>query len=126
MCVPLLVGDNLTEYFIRVKSYIRTKIEKYVRYGSGFVFDRLHFARLEIAKYSPLSASGKVQVLKVIKDMHFVLNIHSPDNKCFLYCLLAKLFPVSRKSNPSKYTKYLDKINEIDMGKAESYFYISV
>ena len=50
--------------------------------------------------------------------MKSVLNIQSPDNKCFLYCVLAKLFPVEPK-NAGRYTKYLDNMEKINMGKVQ-------
>ncbi|MCP4456717.1 MAG: hypothetical protein GY816_01615 [Cytophagales bacterium] len=55
ICEPIMVGDELTDFFHRVKIHIRYGIEQYVRFGSGWIFDRLHSAHLEIAKYSPLS-----------------------------------------------------------------------
>ena len=117
MCEPLLAGDHLPDYFSRVKSYIRARIDEYVRYGSGWIFDKLHGVRLEVAKYSPLSASGTVEIPKIVKGMKSVLNIISQDNKCFLYCLLAKLYPVS--THPERYTKYISNLDKINMGKVQ-------
>ena len=117
ICEPILVEDDLTDFFPRVKAFIRAGIDEYVRHGSGWIFDQLHSTKLEIAKYSPLSASGTTYIPQRIKNMKSVLNIQSPDNKCFLYCLLAKLFPVTTHSE--RYTKYLNNIEKIIMGKVK-------
>jgi hypothetical protein len=112
---PLLVGDNLSKYLERAKAYIKGQIEQYERLGSGWQFNKFNKAWLEISKYSPLSGSGTVDIPKLIKDMKSVLNIKAPDNKCFLYCLLAKLYPV--KDHPGRHTKYLMHKYSIDMGE---------
>ena len=118
ICEPLLAGDWLSDYFSRVKPYIRARIDEYVRHGSGWIFDQFLNASLEIAKYTPLSASGVIEVPKIVKNMRSVLNIQSPDNKCFLYCLLAKLYPVAGK-NLDRYTKYVSNLDKINMGKVQ-------
>ena len=113
ICEPLLVGDDLDKFFNRAKVYIRGKIDEYQRYGSGWIFNSSKCAHLELAKYCPLAASGNITIPKKIKDMKSVLNIVSDDDKCFLYCLLGKLYP--SKANPKRYTTYLDHIDKIDM-----------
>ena len=118
ICEPLLLGDNVDDFLSRAKSYIRHGIETYERLGSGWIFDDLQCAHIEIAKYSPLSASGKVSIPKKLNKMRSVLNIRSPDNKCFLYCLLAKLYPATGP-NVNRYTKYLCYIDKINMGPVQ-------
>ena len=81
---PVLVGDNLCKYLARAKTYIKGQIELYERQGSGWQFDQFNKAWLEISKYSPLSGAGTVDIPKLVKGMKSVLNIKSPDNKCFL------------------------------------------
>ena len=116
ICEPLLVGDDVDEYLIRAKAYIRHGIEVYERLGSGWIFDGLKCSHLEVAKYSPLSASGRICIPKKIKNMRSVLNITSVDNKCFLYCLLAKLYPTAARNHSYRHTKYLDHVDKVKMG----------
>ena len=112
---PVLVGDNINKYLARAKTYIKGQIELYERQGSGWQFYQFNKAWLEISKYSPLSGAGTVDIPKLVKYMKSVLNIKAPDNKCFLYCLLAKLYPV--KDHPGRHTKYLMHKYSIDMGE---------
>ena len=114
LCEPLLMGDDIDSFLNRAKIYIRARIDEYERHGSGWIFDQLQCSHLEVAKYSPLSASGTVAIPQEIKKMRSVLNITSTDNRCFLYCLVSKFKTV--KKHPDRYTKYLDNLDIINMG----------
>ena len=49
--------------------------------------------------------------------MRSVLNVTSSDDKCFLYCLLAKLYPTTGRSN--RMINYSEHVTKINMGKVE-------
>ena len=117
-CEPLLAGDDIEQFFLRAKETIRIAIEQYERFGSGWIFEYHSSSKLEIAKYNPLSASGSVFIPQKLKNMRSVLNIKSQDNKCFLYCLLAKLYPCNG-DHAYRYTKYLPHVDKINMGNVE-------
>ena len=74
-CEPILIGDEINGFLGRAKETIRIGIDVYQRYGSGWIFDKLCTSKLEIAKYSPLSASGSVSIPKKLKNIRSVLNI---------------------------------------------------
>eukprot|EP00116_Pleurobrachia_bachei_P008032 sb/3468294/ len=113
-CEPITAGDNVDEFLKRAAVIIRHGIEVYERYGSGWIFDNHQCSKLDLAKYSPLSGCGYVSLPKKLRDMKSLLNIRSNDNRCFLYCLLAHLFPV--KSHSYRYTKYLQYVDKVKMG----------
>ena len=56
-----------------------------------------------------------VYIPKKLKNIRSVLNITSRDNRCFLYCLLAKLYPYTGK-NSERCSKYLPHVDKINMG----------
>ena len=111
---PLLFGDKLEKFLDRAQTYLKAQIELYERLGSGWQFSKLKNSWIEVSKYQPLSGAGTVDIPKLVKDMKSVLNITSKDNKCFLYCLLAKLHPVT--VHPERYTKYLKYLDAINLG----------
>ena len=117
-CEPLLIGNEVDGFLARAKETVRIGIDTYQRFGSGWIFDKLCSSKLEIARYSPLSASGSVRIPKKLKNTQSVLNIKSGDNKCFLYCLLAKLYPWNEK-NAERYTKYLPYVDKVNMAGVE-------
>eukprot|EP00116_Pleurobrachia_bachei_P000372 sb/3460634/ len=117
-CEPIIAaGDNVDEFLKRAAVIIRHGIDVYERFGSGWIFDSHQCSNLEIAKYSPLSASGFVRLPKKLRDMKSLLNIRSNDNRCFLYCLLAHMFPV--KTHAERYTKYLQHVDKVTMGDVQ-------
>eukprot|EP00116_Pleurobrachia_bachei_P001524 sb/3461786/ len=116
-CEPVIVGDNIDDFLKRASVIIRHGVEVYERYGSGWIFDGHQASKLELAKYSPLSASGFVPLPKTLRDMRSLINIQSNDNKCFLYCILAHLFPV--KINQDRRTKYLKHEDKVAMGDVQ-------
>ena len=113
---PVIAGDDLGNYLSRARSYLKGQIELYERLGSGWQFNKLNRAWLEVSKYSPLSGGASVDIPKLIKGMVSVLNIKAPDNKCFLYCLLAKLYPAKDSKNAGRHTKYSMHKYSVDMG----------
>ena len=118
LCEPIKLGDDIDTFLQRAKHYIRARIDEYQKLGSGWLFEKSHCAHLELAKYNPLSASGKVNVPKVVRDMRSVLNITSPDNKCFLYSLAAGMLQAENKLpkiNAYRHTNYVKKAESIDM-----------
>ena len=54
-CEPILMGDNIEQYVGRVTAELRLAIENFERMGSGWVYNSLISAKLEIAKFSPFS-----------------------------------------------------------------------
>ena len=59
-----------------------------------------------------------MRIPRKVKKMKSVLNIKSPDNRCFMYCLVAGQLNLLNQlpKHPERYSKYLDKMNSIIMG----------
>ena len=74
-------------------------------------------AEVHIAKYNPLRGAGPIQIPEMIAKSTSVLNIQSKDNRCFIYTVLAAIFPAD--SNPHRPQKYFDHISKINMGKGQ-------
>ena len=115
ICEPLVVGDDMDGFLDRAQRYIRAQLTAYESWGSGWQFHELNTANVEVARYKPLAGSGTMKIPKKVKDIKSVLNITSPDDKCFLYCLLAGLGK-SNGGRPWRHTTYKDKVGDIDMG----------
>ena len=116
LCEPILKTDNVDEFLSRAKIYIRHGLETYEKMGSGWIFDSFKSAYIDIAKYTPLS--GGVDIQSKVKKMRSVLNITNSDDKCFLYCLLAKLYPATGK-NRDRHTSYIKHVDAINMGNVK-------
>ena len=92
-------------------------IQEFQREGSGFVVSKIHKFQVHKARYQPNLGSGYLPLPPNFRNRaHGILNIRSTDQFCFLWCVLAYLFPA--KKNPervSNYTPYRDQMECGDM-----------
>ena len=74
--------------------------------GSGWVIEKLNVVELKISKYSPLRTGSYIATPPQIETQRkSVLNIKNmEDNLCFIYSVLAALFPV--KQNQERLQSY--------------------
>ena len=67
---------------------------------------------LNIVRYKPIRKSSYTPTPLGLVGKEAIVNIQNEDMLCFLYCILAFLYPVAKDAyRPCKYTKYLDKLN---------------
>ena len=80
--------------------------------GSGFVFQEIDEVILEIYKVNDIQASSWVELPGKYKGSKSIINIKNNDQYCFLWCILAQLYPVeNHKDRISKYIVHLNKLN---------------
>ena len=75
--------------------------------GTGWQISAIKEFRLYMGKYQPLRGSQYIDLPKSIKDSKAILNIINNDNKCFMWCILAHLYPVDRHDNANRVGKYI-------------------
>ena len=67
---------------------------------------------VQIAAYKPTLGSSYIKSPKYIVSKHNVLNIVNKDEKCFLWSVLASIFPLkSHQERVTKYTQFECKLN---------------
>ena len=80
--------------------------------GSGFVFQEIEEGFLEVYKVNDIQASSYIELPGKYKDNKSIINIKNNDQYCFLWCILAQLYPVeNHKDRISKYIIQLNKLN---------------
>ena len=80
--------------------------------GSGFVFQEIEEVILEIYKVNDIQASSYIELPGKYKDNKSIINIKNNDQYCFLWCILAQLYPVeNHKDRISKYIIHMNKLN---------------
>ena len=80
--------------------------------GSGFVFQAIEEVILEIYKVNDIQASSYIELPGKYKDNKSIINIKNNHQYCFLWCILAQLYPVeNHKDRISKYIIHLIKLN---------------
>ena len=79
--------------------------------GSGFVLNGIVNVILEIYKVNDIQASSWVELPPKYKNSQSIINIKNDDQYCFLWCILAHLFPVEdHKNRTSSYSMNLNKL----------------
>ena len=98
------------EEFYRHVDQILNQISIFCTAGSGWVIERMAVFDVKICKYSPMRAATYIPTPKKIQKLRrTVLNIQNLDDSlCFVYCILAALFPVkTNQQRPSSYKSHL-------------------
>ena len=80
--------------------------------GSGFVINRIVNAIFEIYKINDIKASSWVELPEKDKSKKSKKNIKNDDQFCFLWCILAYLYPVEEHKNRTlNYSMHMNKLN---------------
>ena len=79
--------------------------------GSGFVLNGIINVILEIYKVNDIQASSWVELPEKYKNNKSIIDIKNDDQFCFLWCILAHLFPVEdHKNRTSNYSMHTNKL----------------
>ena len=79
---------------------------------SDFVFKRVYFTTVRLARYNPIGGSSFIPTPKELADKHALINVQNEDSLCFLYAIASAIHPAKRNPNrPSHYVQYLSEFN---------------
>ena len=103
---------SFEEYFEHVDQLI-SQINIFCTAGSGWVIDRLASLEIKTCRYKPMRAGSYIPTPKTLKGLRkSLLNIKNvQDNLCFIYCILAALFPVEK--NQERVSNYMNKLGNL-------------
>ena len=101
-----------TEGASHVHNSLMQKLDDEQLEGSGFQFQEIEDVILEIYKVNDIQASSYIELPPKYKKNQSIINIKNNDQFCFLWCILAYLFPVEVNKNiTSKYVIHMNKLN---------------
>ena len=96
----------------RILSDLYENIDNKDTEGSGWKITFINKVFLNVTKIVHLKGSSYVELPKWIKNKKAIVNIQNKDQYCFLYSVLANLYPANDHKNlPSKYKEYFNKID---------------
>ena len=110
--INLNINHNLTESNISkiiIKSPLKSQIQNQEMKDSGWRFDKIISMTIYFYKTQEFNGSSYV---KLPLRSNAILNIQNDDKYCFIWSILAHMFPVS--DNPqrvSNYKKYFNQLN---------------
>ena len=112
--VVSVIGKNsIRDLLLNVFEHIIQGYDTFLEHGSGWTFHQLLSLKLSVAKYQPLKGGCTSHKLpKVISRKHACLTVNCDNNKCFLYAVLAHLYPCkSHPEKPNNYEPFIDNLN---------------
>ena len=99
-------GTNLNVHNSLMRKLDDEQLER-----SGFVLNGIVNVISEIYKVNDIQASSWVELPEKYKNNESIINIKNDDQFCFLWCILAHLFPVEdHKNRTSSYSMHTNKL----------------
>ena len=116
---------SATKYIANIKLWTNTLSEivdqlenqllEYPINGSNWVVERIVRMDINIGKYLATYGSCETNELpEILKNKKAIINVKNSDEKCFLYAVCVKLFPVTeryKRQSPNSYIKHFKKFN---------------
>ena len=107
----VLTQNNLSTFYNNLLDKFKAWVDKFQERGSGFVFDSIKSVKVKLYKYEYQRASSYIPLQ--FKSSNIINVQNKKDNKCFLWSILASLFPANK--DKQRVTKYKEYENEINM-----------
>lgn len=92
--------------YVDVLSKLKKKIEEFTERDSGWTLLNHSHLEININKYQPLGGSNFIDLPKNMKNKRACLNIRNYDDYCFIWCVTAALYPVTK--HPERVSSYPD------------------
>lgn len=73
-----------------------TAKEEFIMKGSDWIFSKVIYVELCYVVYSPLKGGTYIREPTELRNSKSLVNGRNRDQKCFLYSVLAKLYPAKR------------------------------
>jgi hypothetical protein len=104
--------DLVDDKFDDIINDLKEKVQNYQGTGSNWTVEKIEKIDVRIGEYNPQYGGCISTLPEFLKNKKALINIKSPDNKCFLYCIIAHLYPSKfSRGRISPYLKHLDKFN---------------
>src|SRR6266581_2985360 len=108
-------SEDITEQLELVAQALSSRITEFTSItGSGWTVQSIDYIDLHIAAYDPILGSSYVPTPGSIDSKNAILNIENKDNRCFVYAVLASLYPVFNQEEackPESYEEYIPRLN---------------
>lgn len=109
----VLSDDDIDHFLNQAFQQMQNTMEEFVHRGSNWRTDSVLGLEIKIVPYQPLTAAKYSHLPSRIQHLKGVINIQNDDEKCFLWCILAALHPISH--NPQRVSHYLPFEKELNV-----------
>jgi len=106
----LFNANSIPEIINEIIVDIKGQIQKFERYGSGWILEMIKGLDLRVGKYSGVRANKFIPVPYAVYSKKCVINVQNNDEKCFLWSILSILHPAEdHVSRASSYREHVSK-----------------
>ncbi|KAL9988589.1 hypothetical protein ACROYT_G003048 [Oculina patagonica] len=98
--------QQIKQEFDRFIERSKGQIEAWSERGSGWVFERITVAYVNVARYQPLRGGTYLPLPANLAKKKAIINVQNRDNECLKWALRAALFPPSDGKNMQRTSKY--------------------
>lgn len=111
--VILLQNTNIQNLYKLSCDKLNCKCAEFQLSESDWTIDSISHLEINIVKYNPMRSGSYLPLPKRIANTKLCLNIKNYDQHCFLWCIIADLFP--SKINPNRTSSYLNYTDILDI-----------
>ena len=95
-----------------IHNTLMQKIDDEQLEGSDFVLNGIVNVIMEVYKVNDIQASSWVELPEKNRNNKSIINMKNDDQFCFLWCILAHIFPLEdHKNRTSNYSMHFHKLN---------------
>ena len=108
----MLSMNNFDDIYQNIEENFLAWLDEFQERGSGFVFEEITKTNIRISRTNFLRASSYFPHDLGIRTC--ILNIQNTDQRCFIWSILAKIYPPQQSNHTtrvSNYTPYEDQLN---------------
>jgi len=112
---PNILSDAGTIDIDGMVKEFTSSVKKINKRGSNWIVDLVVDCQITLAPYSPMQGSTFIPTSKEIQNKKAVVNVQiRTDNMCFLWFILAGIYPVDRDHNPHRLTHYKPHLHDLN------------
>ena len=112
--ITIMTVDDIEVAVDAAIACLNRRLDAYMAEGSGWTLDAVLVITVHIAAYQPLHGATYLPTPKKLAACKAIVNVcNYNDNKCFVWSVLAALYPVDRDT--SRISNYVGFESELDM-----------
>ncbi|XP_047985628.1 uncharacterized protein LOC125226449 [Leguminivora glycinivorella] len=105
-------NTNINELFENTIEHLKNKVIEFEHRESGWSFVAISHLEVNVNKYCPMRGGTYIPLPPSVKNTKSCINIQNNDNCCFLWSILAGLYPAKNNVCRTKsYPHYSDVLN---------------
>lgn len=97
-------STDISQLYYEFSEILQFKCSEFEHTESGWTIESISHLEINIAKCDPLKAGSYLPLPKKIQNTKSCLNIKNTDDHCFLWSIIAHLYPT--KHNPNRVSSY--------------------